>query len=422
VRIGSSNIDSNSAVSPLPGFNLSGGQDDQPAVAGTADVITFPSSGVQFTKVVIDPAVTEYARGTDRTDCVTDTTEPYTCSYAEELQNFANWFQYYRTRMLMMKTSVSRVFADVTDAAPGSGFRVGFDRISRDTNDLEVEIGDFLTAAGGKKQDFYNALFAASPTSWTPLRGALSKAGKVFAGTLGSDPVQLSCQQNFTFLSTDGYWNTNAESGSYGPYKEDGSSVGDQDSGTQPAMAAGIGLEVTDADSGYQITQIKCGDDSATATTINDTYTISGSSGSARRSNTANWIASKLTQCHSPAAGAGRSAGSASKSASTGRPPASGATASLSTSTSKSTVPRMSRLVLAGERLSRLRPHRPRCFPAPCRVERMSRSHLRVPTTTDSPWATRWPTWPGITGRTTCAPAWSTMCRSRRVTRPTGSI
>lgn len=304
VRIGSSNIDSNSMPSSLPGFALSGGQDYQAATGATADVITFPGSGVQFSKVVIDPAVTEYARGTDRTDCVADTTEPYTCSYAEELQNFANWFQYYRTRMLMMKTSVSRVFADVTDTAPGSGFRVGFDRISRDTNDLEVEIGDFLTAAGGKKQDFYDALFDASPSSWTPLRGALSKAGRVFAGTIGTDPVQLSCQQNFTFLSTDGYWNTNAETSTYGPFKQDGSSVGDQDSGTQPAMAAGISLEVTDADYGYQITQIKCGDDSATATTINDTYTITGSSGSSRRSNTANWIASKLTQCHSPAAGA----------------------------------------------------------------------------------------------------------------------
>lgn len=70
-----------------------------------------------------------------------------------------------------------------------------------------------------------------------PLRGALAKAGRIYAGKLGTDPVQYSCQRNFSILSTDGYWNTNDESSSYGPDKENGTTnVGDQDkTATKPS-------------------------------------------------------------------------------------------------------------------------------------------------------------------------------------------
>lgn len=310
VTIGGTAIDSSSMAS-LYGATLSGGQNYQAADPGTADVITFPTSGVQFQKIVIDPAVqTQYDKGANRSDCieVTDGSDPYAdglhCSYKQELQNFANWYQFYRTRMLMMKSSVSRVFAGVSDTAPGNGFRVGFDRISRSSADLEQNIGTFVTTAGGQKQNFYSYLFASNPSSSTPLRGALSKAGRLYAGALAADPVQVSCQQNFTFLSTDGYWNTGNETTSYTALREDGTTaIGHQDGAGAPAAAAAVTLSVTTAYSGYQITQIKCGATSAGANTITETYTISGSSGSERRRNTAAWLATKLTQCSNPTEG-----------------------------------------------------------------------------------------------------------------------
>ncbi len=65
------------------------------------------------------------------------------------------------------------------------------------------------------------------------MRGALSKAGRLYAGTLvtgNDDPVQYSCQQNFTILTTDGYWNTSDESSTYIAKREDNvTDVGDQD-------------------------------------------------------------------------------------------------------------------------------------------------------------------------------------------------
>ena len=71
------------------------------------------------------------------------------------------------------------------------------------------------------------------------MRGALSKAGRYYAGkvlTGNDDPVQYSCQQNFTILTTDGYWNTTDETSTYVAKREDNvTDVGDQDGVTGTA-------------------------------------------------------------------------------------------------------------------------------------------------------------------------------------------
>lgn len=138
-----------------------------------------------------------------------------------EAQNFANWYSYYRTRMLTMKTAVGRAFTAI-----GSNYRVGFSTINytgTDTTNAEfLNISDFDAT---QKAAWYSKLYAISPGNSTPLRGALSKAGRIFAGKLGTDPVQYSCQQNFALLTTDGYWN---ESGT--PVQIDGTTaIGNQD-------------------------------------------------------------------------------------------------------------------------------------------------------------------------------------------------
>ncbi len=148
-------------------------------------------------------------------------------SASAEAQNYANWYTYYLTRILMAKSSISRVFQSLD-----SKYRVGYSTISEKTvtegTDF-LNIRDFDATQKGK---FYTALNAASPGSYTPLRGALSKAGQYYgkkAPNQTYDPMQYSCQKNFTILSTDGYWNTNDETATYGPFGLDGNSVGQQD-------------------------------------------------------------------------------------------------------------------------------------------------------------------------------------------------
>ncbi|WP_162888594.1 pilus assembly protein [Dechloromonas sp. HYN0024] len=150
------------------------------------------------------------------TECrssTTSTTAPFTkvTVGASEQQNFANWYSYYRTRMMMMKTASGQAFKTLN-----SHFRVGFmslhgNLLSGSSSQKFINISDF---DGTQKARWYDRLYSANPNSNTPLREALANAGRIYAGKLTSlngvtvtDPVQYACQQNFTILSTDGFWN-----------------------------------------------------------------------------------------------------------------------------------------------------------------------------------------------------------------------
>jgi type IV pilus assembly protein PilY1 len=130
-----------------------------------------------------------------------------------EYQNYANWYSYYRNRMLTMKTATGKSFALLDDNK-----RVGLKTINYNSSRF-LPIKDFNTA---QKNAFFNMLYSIQPSGGTPLREALSRAGRYFAGKSDGinsgminnssrlDPVQFSCQKNFSILSTDGYWNGNA--------------------------------------------------------------------------------------------------------------------------------------------------------------------------------------------------------------------
>jgi type IV pilus assembly protein PilY1 len=56
-------------------------------------------------------------------------------------------------------------------------------------------------------------MYGMSPGGSTPIRTALHSIGKMYANrtpynyTAGNEVIQYPCQQNFTFVTTDGYWN-----------------------------------------------------------------------------------------------------------------------------------------------------------------------------------------------------------------------
>lgn len=180
---------------------------------------------------------------------------------------FYNWYAYHFDRMKMMKTVVSRAFSAVDDR-----FRIGFNTIlnttARETfvgggvNSRFLHVRDFketrepaTPAVPSQREKFYTALMATPPTNTTPLRASLSMAGRYFANKLGSgqdyDPIQYSCQKNFVILSTDGAWNTGAESGSFGPYQLNGSTlVGQQDAETLVAGEPNAAV-LQDSKAGY---------------------------------------------------------------------------------------------------------------------------------------------------------------------------
>ena len=138
---------------------------------------------------------------------------------SDERLNFANWYSYYRDRMKMMKSATGRAFVGLSDT-----YRVGFITINpaADSDSLvsssnPVLASKFLTAADfdtAQKDAWFTKLYSQTTNGSTPLRTALSRAGRYFAhktdninSGMTGDPVQYSCQQNFTILTTDGYWN-----------------------------------------------------------------------------------------------------------------------------------------------------------------------------------------------------------------------
>lgn len=134
--------------------------------------------------------------------------ETFTRSIAEEWQNYANWYQYYRTRMKMAKASVTRAFAGLDE-----GYRVGYTSIW-DRNKFEIPVAtDDGLFTGTNRDTWFANLMKATSSGSTPLRAALDQAGQYFSSAApykNSDGTELSCRQNFTILTTDGYWNSSA--------------------------------------------------------------------------------------------------------------------------------------------------------------------------------------------------------------------
>jgi len=166
----------------------------------------------------IKPSTPTYGNRPNRSDCAAAPT----CTYAEELQNFANWYMYYRTRALLMKTSAGLAFTTLDER-----FRVGFVAINVPDNNYYLKIDQFTSA---HKQAWYDKFYKSDHISGTPLKEALSRVGRHYAGVtsginsvLTDDPVQYSCQQNYALLTTDGYYNSDPGQ------KIDGSNVGNQD-------------------------------------------------------------------------------------------------------------------------------------------------------------------------------------------------
>lgn len=202
------------------------------ASGGTTSSTTIPGENL---RLVITPTITSYpypgssSKAIGRTDCAGTT-----CNYTEEMTNYANWYAYYRTRMQMIKSAASRAFAGIDSATDignnVSRFRVGYMSINNNTGSDFLNLDEFKTS---HKNAWFNKLFAANPNGGTPLRRSLAVAGRLYAGKYNgssingvsvTDPLQFSCQQNYTILSTDGFWNGNAG------FTLDGSTaVGNQD-------------------------------------------------------------------------------------------------------------------------------------------------------------------------------------------------
>lgn len=175
---------------------------------------------------------------------------------AAQKQNFANWYSYYRIRLYAAKAALAEALGRVSDPQK---YRIGYTTHSytgTDTNNSEFQkIDDYCAASPGCSQrtTLYDKIFKASASGGTPLRAALSKVGRIYAGKIGDDPVQYSCQQNFSILTTDGFWNSDAG------YQIDGTSaIGNQDGAAPTPMWDGATTQRVETYQRYSYSLVSC--------------------------------------------------------------------------------------------------------------------------------------------------------------------
>ncbi|MDX1757274.1 MAG: PilC/PilY family type IV pilus protein [Marinobacter sp.] len=146
---------------------------------------------------------------------------PLNPSTDAEKQNFANWFSYYRNRLMASKAGIGSAFSSLP-----SNIRLGWGSINTgsgtvdDASSIRAVIQGVRPYDSTQKDNFYNWLYGETTQSGgTPLRRALEGAGKYLENSERSwadDPSAAvdsttnptrECRQAFSILMTDGYYN-----------------------------------------------------------------------------------------------------------------------------------------------------------------------------------------------------------------------
>jgi type IV pilus assembly protein PilY1 len=210
-------------------FNPSYTPDAGSPLAAGATVVAYPNTA--------SSSVTTYPKFAARNDCTGNT-----CTWTQELQNYANWKLYHSTRVLLARTGISLAFKsyppydNLGNELPAP-FRLGWGAINRIENSPALDAGVSLFTQT-RKNAFYAWLDSANtnPSGDTPNRLAMDRVGQYFSrsdsdGPWGTNPSytststsasttggteaktsHASCRRSNVLLLTDGYWNGSSSS------------------------------------------------------------------------------------------------------------------------------------------------------------------------------------------------------------------
>jgi type IV pilus assembly protein PilY1 len=137
-----------------------------------------------------------------RYEIKSSTTFPSGRSYLSELQNFANWFTYYRKRKLMLAAGMGQAVEAVKGLRGGSVY----------FNNLQpVTMYDFsATADSANARALLGSIYANPANGGTPTRETLNHIGNQYV--TNSSIIQFGCQRNAAFILTDGFANASTVS------------------------------------------------------------------------------------------------------------------------------------------------------------------------------------------------------------------
>lgn len=209
-------------------FNPSYRPDGGSPLATGATLTAYPNSA--------SSSVASYPTFAARSDCTGST-----CTWTQELQNYANWSLYHSTRVKLARTGISLAFAsyppydNLGNELPAS-FRLAWGTLNRIESNSKLDAGVSLFTQS-RKNAFYTWLNGSNtdPSGDTPSRLAMDRVGQYFSrsdsdGPWGTNPSytststlasttggttggteaktsHASCRRSSMLLLTDGYWN-----------------------------------------------------------------------------------------------------------------------------------------------------------------------------------------------------------------------
>jgi len=149
-------------------------------------------------------------------------------NYDEMIQQFANWFQYYRKRVHLTRAAMGLSFVET------EFLRLGFTTIN---NRNSVTMRDMEIASD--REAYFNWQYELEGSGGTPNKQAVKHIGDQFANRTGSNaPILEACQRNFGMLVTDGFSNTWT-----------GAGVGNTDAAVPAGEPAEFGARLSDGQS-----------------------------------------------------------------------------------------------------------------------------------------------------------------------------
>jgi type IV pilus assembly protein PilY1 len=174
-----------------------------PSTFSSTDADALAPDGSCLKKVEIKPATSSYPHNGERTDCVI----PSTCTYAEEIQNFANWFSYHRKRYLSLRAAMGSTFKNI------GGVYAGLFTINNVDDGSQGNVTMLDLDVATDNLNLFDLIYSIDAGGGTPNREGLDFAGQQLMRTDANAPVQNSCQKNFALQFTDGYSQTSTSSG-----------------------------------------------------------------------------------------------------------------------------------------------------------------------------------------------------------------
>ncbi|MCC9648648.1 pyrrolo-quinoline quinone [Rubrivivax sp. JA1029] len=178
--------------------------------------LTVPSGSTCWAAIPYYPATFWHAEDctVDGTSCITGpdgttklkkyeiksgNTFPSGRTYDAEMQNFANWFSYYRKRKLMLGGSMGQVLESLT------GLRLGVVPFNAN-NTVTMYDTDGTSASSNAMRVMGQFYGNAMSAEGTPTHATVKYIGGEY--NTNTSIIQYACQRNNTFVVTDGFSNT----------------------------------------------------------------------------------------------------------------------------------------------------------------------------------------------------------------------